>query len=1094
MSKNKITRWIDAQNEAICLHFSGVYIRKKGTGIFAVLTFVLWNSPILILRSLILVAQFLRFNRALLDPYLTILSRNQAVGRKMSELLITLSGARLFTKPAYTAEYYADITLDFSLKSPSAPRVSIIIPMHNALTSTLHTLRALNHNLPNDIPVEIIIVDDASKGDYQEHISSIPGVTYLRNLNALGLYESGLQAARTARGKYISILTPGVIIQKGWLENALHVIENDTSVDVVGSKILYWNGILKEAGGVNLSSSKNALYGQYGHPAHHKYDFNRQVDFCSQTIFRKEVSGSLDIPKVIYVCTSEVVDLGAALTHNKNIQTPKTVERKARKFVPQRSILVIDVNLPFYDRDSGSNRMLHLLKIFKQLDYHILFLPDDGVASEPYFSLLRNLGVEVITPYMGKRVWKNEVSDCLRMVDICWLSRPELNRKYGYLLELNPTVKWVYDTVDLHYIRLMREADLVTDEPTRTRLNLQGKAFKALEIALSKKADVTIAITQEEAKNLSANGANLVKVVPNIHVPQQGTDQEFIKRHGIMFIGGFYHQPNVDAVIWLINEIMPAVWHALPEIKVYLVGSNPPEDVLKLANDQVIVTGYINDVSCYFNQSRIFVAPLRYGAGMKGKIGQALEYALPIVSTKIGTEGMNLENGTHVLEANTAAELQDSIIDLYTNKELWEKLHNNALSALRPLLFDFQKENVNEILSALSRPYKITIVSVVRNAEATLQNLIDSVSRYKTPEVEFLIWDGQSTDGTLRILEENRAIIDHYVSLPDSGIYDAINKATQLARGEFLLFMGADDELFAGFKHILPLLKDKRTIYYGGVYMENERVSKPYSAYQLTKQHLCHQAIIYPRAVFDKYTYDTRYNVFADYHLNLKCWTDPAFKQHHEDFIIAKFSSGGYSDVSQDLNYTRDKEDWFGRLLSPWDYIRYLKRKLGYAGVLSELLGGLKPYTLPKKESPRLSILFINKDFTGDYQAINPQRTFDLMCKLSSLNYDIIFLTPKPYFTNRQLDELKKIGVSVIDKGISLESITPLLDQVEFIWLLGQENDKEILKSIKRKRHIKTIFDTSAFPKGRWIKANVAIFHDQEPKVPALTTLFNNLR
>jgi hypothetical protein len=796
---------------------------------------------------------------------------------------------------------------------------------------------------------------------------------------------------------------------------------------------------------------------------------------------------------------------------NRNNSAENNHDRKSAR---NKTILVIDACLPQYDKDSGSNRMQHLLRMFRNLGYNVLFFPDNGKPTEPYFTLLKDLGIEVIYKSRSSRTWQKELKQCLHRVDICWLSRPDLNEKYSYIFHINPTIKWIYDSVDLHYVRLGREVHLLTDERMRLRLQTRADAFEKLEVSLAKRADVTIAITTTEADELARRGARLVKVVPNIHVAQESTNT-FEQRTGIMFIGGFAHQPNIDAVEWLIKDIMPSVWKALPDVKVYLVGSNPTQEVCSLANAQVIVTGYVHDVSSYFNDSRIFVAPLRYGAGMKGKIGQALEYALPVVSTKIGTEGMNLQHGTHVIEAMTIPELQHSILELYTNKALWNKLHANALSALHPLLFDIQQQNVQKILESLYRPYKVTIITVVKNGEATLQELIDSVEKHKTFEVEFLIFDGQSTDGSLHIVERNSHVVDQYVTLQDSGIYDAMNKAVQLARGEFFLFLGADDLLCEGFMQMLPLLKDAKTIYYGGAYMGDKRVSKPYSAYQLTKEHICHQTIFYPQAVFEKYSYDTNYKVFADYQLNLKCFTDPEFKQHYEDLMIAQFKPGGFSDFTQDLNYTRDKELWYGQLLSSWDYVRYLRRRLGYTGLITEMLQGLKPYTLPKKDSERLGILFLNDDFTTDRKPIDPKRTFKMLKMLSTLSYDVTFLTSEPYFKDQNLSELNNMGVKIVHATITSDKIRVLLNQVEFVWFLGYKRIWHLRKSIMVKRHIKMIFDASAvgapnepgliFAKkadvtivetAEWKKQleTRGIFHFKQPDVTDLRKMFNNLR
>jgi glycosyltransferase involved in cell wall biosynthesis len=813
--------------------------------------------------------------------------------------------------------------------------------------------------------------------------------------------------------------------------------------------------------------------------------------------------------------TSKLLGIIASIYYRKMSARNLLRKSSAATTPSKKTILVIDASLPFYDKDSGSNRMLHLLKIFNQLGYHVILFPDSGKAEEPYFTLMQELDIEVIHKVAGSRAWRKKLYQCLDRVDICWLSRPDLNEKYKYILSINKEIKWIYDTVDLHYVRLGREALLLNDHAKRLRTQRSAQKFEVLEVSLAKAADVTIAITETEAVELKAKGAKVVKVVPNIHMSFHGTGIEFSKREGVMFIGGFAHQPNIDAAIWLVNEIMPLVWNSLPDVKVYLVGSHPPQQVLELATDRVVVTGYVHDVSPYFNFCRVFVAPLRYGAGMKGKIGQALEYELPIVSTKIGIEGMNLVNRVNVLEANTTDELNHSIVELYSNVELWQQLHSSGFSALKPLLFDFQKENVNEILSSLNKPFKITIVTVVKNAAATLQNLIDSVAEYKTSEVEFLVWDGQSTDATLQILAENKHIVDQYVSLPDTGIYDAINKATRLAKGRFLLFMGADDLLLEGFTQILPCLKDDRTIYYGGVYMGDKRVSRSYTAYQLTKEHICHQSIIYPSTVFKKYSYDTKYNVFADYHLNLKCWTDPTFKQQYKDVIIARFNTGGYSDFSQDINYIRDKEKWYRELLSPLDYIHHLKRKLGYFGLFHELLFGLKPYSLPPKASKSPSILFINQDFTTDNQPKNSERTFELINMLERLKYEVIFLTSCPYFDSKQDHQLSTAGVRIIVEGISKPNLPDLLSQVEFVWLLGEPKVRGFMKTIRRSRHIKRIFDTSglagpdkrtitiakksdvtiaASPKWRLQLTSLGIFHCNRLDVETLQIMFNNLR
>jgi glycosyltransferase involved in cell wall biosynthesis len=144
---------------------------------------------------------------------------------------------------------------------------------------------------------------------------------------------------------------------------------------------------------------------------------------------------------------------------------------------------------------------------------------------------------------------------------------------------------------------------------------------------------------------------------------------------------------------------MPIVWTKLPNLKVYIVGNNPTSEIKDLETPNVIVTGFVNDVKEYFTTSKIFVAPLRYGAGMKGKTGHALEYALPIVSTDIGAEGMELENGLNILIANDATHFAERIIELYSNEVLWTHIHENSINALAPFTYENQKNNVKSILN-----------------------------------------------------------------------------------------------------------------------------------------------------------------------------------------------------------------------------------------------------------------------------------------------------------------------------------------------------------------------------------------------------------
>jgi len=228
----------------------------------------------------------------------------------------------------------------------------------------------------------------------------------------------------------------------------------------------------------------------------------------------------------------------------------------------------------------------------------------------------------------------------------------------------------------------------------------------------------------------------------------------------------------------------------------------------------------------------------------------------------------------------------------------------------------------------------VSVVCVTYNAGQTLPQLLSSVAVHKSDAVELVIIDGNSTDDTLNIIKQNEAIIDFWISEPDKGIYDAMNKAIAYTKGQWIVFLGADDTLMDDFTEMLTVLKSPDTIYYGNVIFYGKPFSKVYDDYYLTKLNICHQAIFYPRAVFEKYKYDLKYNVYADYHLNLRCWHDPQFKFQHVDYLVASFPEGGYSFYTKDPEFEKERDMLFKKYLKRKSYYRYLNRTLGFGRML----------------------------------------------------------------------------------------------------------------------------------------------------------------
>jgi len=318
--------------------------------------------------------------------------------------------------------------------------------------------------------------------------------------------------------------------------------------------------------------------------------------------------------------------------------------------------------------------MYYLLEILSRLGYHVTFVGDNPSPLEPYCSLVQDLGVEVLyTPYVYSI--EKYLKEQGKNFDVVLLSRAHIAWKYIYhIRRFCQSARILFDTVDLQFVREARRYEIEGGK----KLLASVRKIKEMELRIARLSDTTLVVSPVEKEILLKENPSLhVEVLSNIHhiFP---VSKGFSERRDLLFIGGFIHPPNVDAVVWFTDEIFPLVQREIPEVRMYVVGDDPPPSFRAFDSDAVKVTGYVQDVTGFFSDCRVFVAPLRYGAGIKGKINQSMSYGLPVVTTTIGAEGMGLIHGENALIADDPGDFADEVIRLYRDEALWNRISSGS--------------------------------------------------------------------------------------------------------------------------------------------------------------------------------------------------------------------------------------------------------------------------------------------------------------------------------------------------------------------------------------------------------------------------------
>lgn len=590
--------------------------------------------------------------------------------------------------------------------------VSIVIPVYNHFEYTYMCLQTIIENTEK-VCYEIILADDCSTDMTTKITEVVDGIKVIKNDKKMLFLKNCNNAVKYATGKYIVFLNNDTQVQYNWLYPLMHLLDIDSSIGMTGSKLLFLDGTVQEAGGLIYKDGCAANYGRGKNPNLPEFNYVRDVDYISgaSIMIRRDLWDKIggfderyapayyedsDLAfevrkhgmRVVYQPASKVIHFegisnGKKVTEGikkyqevnsikfslkwKNELEKQCTHSEENNFVAKdrkqkrKTVLFISGSIPTYDRDAGSKSIMCYIKLFLCHDYIVKFWPLNMYATQPYLLELQQMGVEVLYGQDMKKKMSAWVLEHQKDIEYALVNYPDVGNEVIDLLKVT-SIKVRYYGHDLHYLRMRRQYVLNKNENC---LAISESYYKKEKRLIEKSewvyypSDVEVEIVKKEFGKENIKQISLCMYDKDDQIKYE---PEF--REGIIFVGGS-HGPNEDAVFWFLREIYPDIYQK-KKIPLFLIGADHLIKMKQVELKGVINTGYISDdeLTELYHKVRMAVIPLRYGAGVKGKVVDAMYHRVPIISTSIGIEGIPMSE-TCTKIADNAEMFKKYVLNLY---------------------------------------------------------------------------------------------------------------------------------------------------------------------------------------------------------------------------------------------------------------------------------------------------------------------------------------------------------------------------------------------------------------------------------------------